>query len=63
MPGHSVEADGGSSPALRVRCPKCDALPWRYCTRDDGSTQTIAHKARRELAERTPRGGVGLMVE
>ena len=52
MPGQSVLGDGGSSPALRVACPKCKAYPYRYCVREDGSTQITAHKLRRELAER-----------
>jgi hypothetical protein len=59
VPGQSIEADGGSSPALRVRCPKCDAHPFRYCVRDDGTTQIIAHKVRRELAARTPNPAAG----
>jgi hypothetical protein len=46
----------GSSPALRIECPVCHALPGAYCTKMvDYKTerQTIAHKRRREEEERT----------
>lgn len=45
----------GSSPALRIGCPVdyCKANPGLYCIKRDGSAQTIAHKKRRELEERT----------
>ena len=43
----------GSSPALRIACPVCEAPAGSYCTKFDGSKQTIAHKRRRlqEAAE------------
>lgn len=36
----------GSSPLLCVACPQCRAEIGRYCKKDDGSRQVIAHKKR-----------------
>jgi hypothetical protein len=46
----------GSSPALRIACPVCDAPAGSYCTKlvdYKPVQQTIAHKRRREEEERT----------
>jgi hypothetical protein len=36
----------GTSPLLAVACPVCKAAPGKYCKKDDGSRQVIAHKRR-----------------
>lgn len=36
----------GSSPLLKVACPRCKAGVGRYCKKNDGSRQVIAHKVR-----------------
>ena len=36
----------GSSPLLAVACPVCKAAAGKYCKKDDGTRQTIAHKKR-----------------
>lgn len=48
----------GSSPALRIACPVCGAMPGVLCSKSSERRgflppQKIAHKRRREEEERT----------
>jgi hypothetical protein len=55
-PNEKKAKPAGSSPALRIACPVCEAPAGTYCTKQgfgNGAVQVIAHKKRRELEERT----------
>lgn len=53
LPRPASKGLGGKSPALAVRCTVCGSQVGVYCMKPNGGRQTIAHKKRRELAERS----------